>query len=155
MPNVYFKDGKVLFDRFGRISFCANCECGARNDLPAPAAWPDDVTLPSCVAVMKTNFTACVGCVDTDTEGSLPIELYQDTESYTVPNDVVHRLPDDDYVVEATITLVASKWTLIVQCFDGVTASDLWTGEKDTGLSPIGTYIRTGGCDEAEQVTVI
>lgn len=158
---ITFKAGQVLFDKYKRVTFCPNCKCfdGGLTGPPTGCTWPTGITLPSCVVVRKTGFTACEDCVDEDENGEeLPIVLYLGTEIYETAD--VFTLPAydarPDLTVNATIEFVDADcvWKLTVICTDGATEYVIWQGEKDYGDDPIGSYLRTSGCDETYLITV-
>lgn len=156
MP-VKFKSGKVLFGRTRHVSFCDRCDCSHKLGDPSPCSFPAGVDMPPCIHVMKFDFDACPECVTTVEDGVLPLVLNQDVEQWdtddvddTFANLTGRRL----YGHCQLITDVPCHWELSVKCKEGASYYDVWVGEKPEGQTPVGTYVRTGGCDLTEQITV-
>lgn len=158
--RVSFKDGKVVFDKYRRTTFCPKCDCSDRRGDPAPCSFPEGTIQPSCVVARQVNFTACPECTVTATTGDLPFVLYHVGGTTFETNDATDtfRLPGNG----ATIRLFASithdpvecRWFLTVKCKQGGAFYTVWQGEKTTGYTPTGTYVRTDGCDETYLITV-
>jgi hypothetical protein len=82
--GLYFRSGKLLFDKFRRLSFCDKCECSKKNDIPTPCSWPTGNVLPSCVVIGRSNVLRCPECTTTASTGGMPIELYLNVHQYEV-----------------------------------------------------------------------
>lgn len=157
---VYFKTNKVLFDKFGRVSFCPQaCDCSQHLGDPSPCTFPVDVQQPDCVIVRQDDFTVtgCASCVTTVAGGVLPLVLWYDGVVLFQTNDST-----DTFANSAGIRLYANiqldtgtcHWVLTVRCKEGASYYDVWVGEKTYGKTPVGTYQRTSGCETIVQMQV-
>jgi hypothetical protein len=173
---VYFKSNKVLFDIYGRVAFCPQaCDCSTHSGVAAGCVFPGTVFQPSCVTLRRFDFdtTGCPLC-DVAASGDLPLTLYFDgVDRFTTRDSAwgVWGGPDlDAFQTSNNIQVYADikldtgtcRWKLHVVCAHFVnvlghpvpTFYDVWIGEKTTGKTPVGTYLRTGGSDTTPQLYV-
>jgi hypothetical protein len=156
--EVVFRDNKVLFDPYNRVSFCNACRCGDSPDNPVPDEWPEQHFMPSCVVVRRTLLTLCEECDHNLSFGTqtLPLAMIVDGEEYSGICVAIPEAEEATPEIVGTITLTASTaWVLTLECVEeGVGNHIVWQGEKDYGTTPVGTYIRTDGCDDMDQALV-
>jgi hypothetical protein len=159
MAQVKFKSGKVLFSPYRTVSFCdQHCDCGHHLGDPSGCVWPTDVFSPPCVIVKKQDFdvTTCTSCVTTIDPGNLPLELWYDGAVLYQDDPAVHSAGSSGIRLYGNIQLDTGtcRWVLTIRCKEGAPYYDVWVGEKTEGKTAVGTYVRTGGCDNTEQITV-
>jgi len=71
----------------------------------------------------------------------------------TTPADQING-----HVLDGTgsyLGLGTGVWESFIYCFDSLGLQVLiWSGTKSTGATPVGTYTRTGGCDDTAELVI-
>lgn len=154
--KIQIRGGKLLAAN-GKLTRVDSCCCGEQPPPPAPDECPDG--LADCYYTDPSTFTGCANCLappnarcaddpgpwDGTMTASGACQWYM-LACATIDGKSSGGNTPPSNVLE----LSGGKWLLHVYCvYDSPLPYQIpiWEGEKTTGLTPVGTYTRTGGCD--------
>jgi len=155
MGNIQFLNEKVLFTAAdNKVAMSADCCCAAPCTCPAGLAAGYRL-----VGYTDGDLVACDSCDDdlsmTVWDGSFPTLIsgcnWQEQSNRRINGKQAVAGADQTLKLDVEGDPVC-KWIIVIYC--SYPATEIWAGEKTTGLSPEGTYTRTGGCDTTAELEV-
>jgi hypothetical protein len=147
--SIVFPGGLAPVSAGQLVINAEDCCC----EPPAPCACPDGMPAALRLAgYTDGDLAPCVGCADASLWDPIPHPVWDGAFTWH-PADCTWGdgpagpwfIIDGKQLRAATIWLdeAACKWRLTIEC----ELADTWIGEKITGVTPVGLYSRTSGCD--------
>jgi len=157
--DTYLKDtdGETLLHTDGATAVHADCCCDA------PCSCPSGLAACYQIAdyVDASTFAACTACTNDNTrpwDGQFDYREFSNVcewhwwDPADTPLITIGGKVPGIFTPETRLWLDTENclWKIEVYCHQGAPVDEdhlIWSGQKATGQTPIGTYTRTGGCD--------